>query len=98
MERKNCKVWVVNDNATVAGESKEQVIAWYEDYTGEKVDIIEEGSMKEQYVLCDGDGCNISEGVEIWKTVGEGIRDWFLSNERNGRVVETPFIVCSFNK
>lgn len=73
MEKNKCSVWVINDNATVCGETKEQVITWYEGYTGKKVEVVEEGSLKEQYVLTDEDCFNIEEGVEIWKTVKEGL-------------------------
>ena len=61
-----------------------------------KVEMIEEGSLKEQYTIVD-DGRNAAEDIEVWKTVEEGIDDWFKLHRRQGKPVENPFVVCSFD-
>lgn len=97
MERKDCKVWTINDKDVVAGENELQVIKWYERFTKCKVDVIVVSSLREQYVLPNRDGANITEGFEVWKTVSEGIKDYFKHCERLGKSIEEPFIVCGFD-
>ena len=45
MDIEKLKVWVINDNATVCGLNKEQVVDWFEYYSGVKVETIEESRM-----------------------------------------------------
>lgn len=96
MKKEKCKAWVVNDNATVIGESKDEVIRWYEGNVNSKVDIIEEGNINSHFsiLLTDED---TGEFVEVWKTVRESIDEYFEEQHRRGVVVTSPFVVCSFD-
>lgn len=95
MKKENCKVWVVNDNATVIGESKDEVVRWYEGNINSKVDVIEEGNINAHFsiILTDEE---TGEHVEVWKTVREGIDEYFERQDKYGIAVTSPFIVCSF--
>jgi hypothetical protein len=67
------KVFRINDGGVtewVAGESKEQVIAWYERQTGEKVHEIEEESLGIKFRIEKEDGT----GYEL-KTLGELVEE-----------------------
>ena len=96
MKVEDCKVWVINDNATVAGETENQVIEWYEKHTGDKVFIIEPAGLKEEYAIVDSDSINPNEKIEIWKTVRQGIDEWFANSKTINNEVEEPFMVCNF--
>lgn len=91
MDIEKLKVWVINDNATVCGLNKEQVVDWFEYYSGVKVETIEESRMDLEFSNKIKDE-NTLEDIEVWQSVGDKI-DEFIKN--HGETKE-PFIVCSF--
>lgn len=91
MDIEKLKVWVINDNATVCGLNKEQVVDWFEYYSRVKVETIEESRMDLEFSNKIKDE-NTLEDIEVWQSVGDKV-DEFIKN--HGETKE-PFIVCSF--
>ena len=93
MITKELKVWVINDNATVCGMNKEEVINWFEHNSGVNVESIEESRMDLEFSSKVKDD-NTLEEVEVWQSVEDKIVEHIKSH---GGIKE-PFIVCGFSE
>lgn len=93
MVTEDLKVWVVNDDATICGVNEEQVVNWFEQHFGIKVESIEESRMDLEFSSKIRDDVTL-EDIEIWQSVEDKIMEYIKDNGG----VSKPFVVCEFHK